>query len=154
MPSPPDASPPPVEPTASTGSIPREQLPVVEFLRAGGGVAELHVEVVPRAEFGIGLSGRYTLEERGMLFDYGPPAGDHPFWMQNTHIDLDIAFVASDLTIVAIRTMQAESREFVRAGVDSQYAIEAPRGWYADHRIVEGDRVRFTFVTPSEAGVP
>ena len=143
----------PAEPTASTGATPADQLPVVEFLRADGAVVALPIEVPPRREYGIGLSGRYALDGRGMLFDYGVPERDGPFWMKNTHVDLDIAFIGADLRIVAIRQMEAESLDYVYSGSDYQYAVEAPAGWYEAHGVAAGDAVRFTFDTPSALGL-
>ena len=133
------------EPVASTASIPPERLPVAEFLRANGSgePPRLAIEVLPHGEFTIGLSGRRVLGERGMLFDYGAPGQEGAFWMKNTHIDLDIAFVDEGLRIVSIRTMRAESEEFVRSSAPYQSAIEAPAGWYAAHGVHEGDRVRY-----------
>ncbi len=147
------ATAPPSEPTASTGATPADQLPVVEFLRAGGGVVTLPIEVPPHEEYGIGLSGRYTLDERGMLFDYGTPERAGPFWMKNTHVDLDIAFISAGLRIVSIRQMEAESLDYVYSDSDYQYAVEAPAGWYAAHGVAVGDAVRFTFDTPSALGL-
>ena len=42
--------------------------------------------------------------ERGMLFVFDRPVRDS-FWMKNTIIPLDIAYVATDGTVVAIYTM-------------------------------------------------
>lgn len=131
------------EPVASTASIPVERLPVAEFVPANGEPARLPIEVLPAGEFTIGLSGRRTLGERGMLFDYGVPGQEGAFWMKNTHIDLDIAFIDEALRIVSIRTMRAESEEFVHSSAPYQSAIEAPAGWYAAHGVREGDRVRY-----------
>jgi uncharacterized membrane protein (UPF0127 family) len=133
------------EPVASTAAIPLERLHVAEFVRADGSgtPARLPIEVLPAGEFSVGLSGRRVLGERGMLFDYGAPGQEGAFWMKNTHIDLDIAFIDDALRIVSIRTMQAESEEHVRSAAPYQSAIEAPAGWYAAHGIREGDRVRY-----------
>lgn len=139
------------EPVASTASIPVEQLGVMEFHRQSDGqIVLLPVEVPPRTEYTIGLSGRRELCERGMLFHY-PEDTRGPFWMKNTHIDLSIAFVDSGARVVEIRRMTAESLELVRPEVDYRFAVEAPAGWYAEHGIVPGDlmRTRFEF-TPGE----
>ena len=143
---------PPVEPTASTGVMPRADLPLIEFVRADGAVVPLPVEVPPRDEYSIGLSGRYTLDERGMLFHYSDPESHIAFWMKNTHFDLAIAFVSADFRLVEIRAMEAESLEIIRPLVAHQYAVEAPAGWYAQHGIAVGDRVRFLFELPGAEG--
>ncbi|MEZ4553251.1 MAG: DUF192 domain-containing protein [Dehalococcoidia bacterium] len=130
------------EPTASTGATSRDALALVEFVRASGGSVCLPTEVVPRNEFTIGLSGRYTLDDRGMLFYWGTPH-QGSFWMKNTHVDLSIAFVGADSRIVEIREMQAESLDYVTPSVAYSYAIEAQPGWYARNAVSVGDEVRF-----------
>ncbi len=78
-----------------------------------------------------------------MLFDYGRTGIDGPFWMKDTHIDLDIAFVDGNQVIVAIRTMRAESLDYVYSSAPYRSAIEAPAGWYRAHGVQEGDSVRY-----------
>ena len=137
----------PGEPIAGTANIPRASLPVAEFSRGGNVTATLPIEVPPRDQYSIGLSGRRTLgDERGMLFHYADKGGS--FWMKNTHINLSIAFVARDETIVDIRDMEAESTTLVTPRADYQYAIEAPADWYLRHSIRIGDRARLAFPLP------
>ncbi|MEZ4502613.1 MAG: DUF192 domain-containing protein [Dehalococcoidia bacterium] len=137
------------EPVASTASTPVEELGVVEFVDGDAVLGSLPLEVPPREEYGIGLSGRARLGERGMLFDYLEPNHEGPFWMKNTHVDLDIAFVGGDGRIVSIRQMEAESLDLVYSEAPYQWAIEAPFGWYEDRGIVVGTEVHFLFDTPS-----
>jgi uncharacterized membrane protein (UPF0127 family) len=122
---------------------------VVEFVRASGGSVCLPVEIVPRDEFPVGLSGRYELDDRGMLF-YFRSVNRGSFWMKNTHIDLAIAFVGADSRIVEIHEMYADTTHFVTPSVDYLYAIEAQPGWYGHHDVTTGDEVRFLFELPPE----
>jgi len=133
------------EPVASTHAIPTADLPLVRFTSTIGREATLPIEVIPTAEFAVGLSGRRELIGRGMLFYW--PSGDSEsgFWMKNTHIPLDIAFVDRDLKIIAILQMEAESEEIRRAPGPYLAAIEAPLGWYAEHGIDAGGTVEFLF---------
>jgi uncharacterized membrane protein (UPF0127 family) len=135
--------PPTPETTAVTGSAVRSDLPVVEFVRHSGGSVCLPIEVVPPSQFSIGLSGRYELDDRGMLFYFGATRGS--FWMKNTHVDLSIAFVGADNHIIDIREMQAESLDLVTPSADYAYSIEAQPGWYGRNGVVVGDEVRFAF---------
>ena len=136
------AEPMPTEPVASTASIPLAELPRVELVRADGSAVSLPVEIPPRSDYGLGLSGRYELEGRGMVFHYPQGTSAIGFYMKNTHIDLAIAFVGLDDRVIAIRQMVAESLDLVRPGGVYRYAVEAPAGWYAERGITEGARLR------------
>jgi len=130
------------EPTASTGALPIEDLAVARFTRADGSTVDLPLEVPSADEYPIGLSGRYEFEGRGMLFDWSSEEPrDRPFWMKNTHIDLDIAFIEADGRVGAIKQMTAESEEYVYGGVAYNRAIEAPAGWYEANGVAVGDSV-------------
>src|SRR5207253_2714575 len=109
----------------------------------------LPIEVPPPSEYQIGLSGRSSLgDERGMLFYYRQ-MNRQAFWMKDTHFDLAIAFVDSSERIVDIQEMQMESTAIVTPKADYQYAIEAPAGWYLQHRVGIGDSARLAFPLPS-----
>ena len=123
----------------------------MEFVRADGSAVALPIEIPPRDEYGIGLSGRYALGERGMLFHYPDASDARAFWMKDTHVDLDIAFLGPDLAIREIFGMEAESLEIRRPAAPYQYAIEAPAGWYGRHGVRTGDRARFAFDTAAYA---
>lgn len=135
------------EPTATTGAIPTGQLPQVRFTLTGptNTVAVLPVEAPPASEYGIGLSGRRSLEGRGMVFYYPDGKGTSGFWMKNTHIDLDIAFVDKSLTVIAVMQMKADTETVHRPDAPYLAAIEAPHGYYAAAGVREGARVEFLF---------
>lgn len=135
------------EPTATTGAIPTERLPIVRFMLTGNPAATvvLPVEVPPASEYGIGLSGRRSLEGRGMVFYYPDGKGNAGFWMKNTHIDLDIAFVDLSMKVVAVMQMKADTETIHRPSVPYLAAIEAPSGYYASAGVKEGATVAFLF---------
>lgn len=137
--------PAPSEPVASTYFVPTAELPVTRINTSDGRSVDLPTEVPPRDEYGIGLSGRETFQGRGMLFYYPDESGGPGFWMRNTHIDLDIAFIAGDGTILLIRQMTAESEEIHHPGSAYLAGLEAPAGWYETNGIREGDHVEFLF---------
>jgi uncharacterized membrane protein (UPF0127 family) len=124
-------------------------LDLVEFTNSAGEVTTFPIEVPPRSEYSVGFSGRYSLAARGMLFHYDELRGS-AFWMNNTHIDLAIAFVDDQLLIVDIREMVADSLDLIAPRLPYQYAIETPSGWFAERGIRAGDRVRFLFELPDE----
>jgi len=139
--------PTPDERIASTFVIPTEELPVAVIARSDGTRYELPLEVPPHEEYSVGLSGRYHLEGRGMLFWY-PELVRRPFWMKDTHIDLSIAFVDDNGVIAEIFDMEAESEEFRIAASFYRYAIEAPLGWYAERGLAAGDSTNLDFPIP------
>jgi len=136
---------PPLEPTASTGALPIERLPVVRFTPTSGGTAALPVEVPPTSEYGIGLSGRRTLDGRGMLFFYPDGKGSAGFWMKDTHIDLEIAFVDVSMKVIAVLTMRADTETVHRPSQPYLAAIEAPVGYFSRTGIGVGAKVEFLF---------
>jgi len=136
------------EPTATTGALPTDQLPQARFTAvsaSGTSVTVLPVEVPPSSEYGVGLSGRRSLSGRGMLFYFPDGKGTSGFWMKNTHVDLDVAFIDTSMTVIAVLQMQADTETVHRPGVPYLAAIEAPRGYYAAAGIGAGARVEFLF---------
>lgn len=94
-----------------------------------------------------GLMGRQTLNENaGMLFVYDdirPPS--HTFWMRNTLIPLDIAFIDGSGTIRAINTMEPCPSEALRcptypAGASFELALEMNKGFFSRNGFAIGDR--------------
>ncbi len=80
-----------------------------------------------------------------MLFYYPDGKATSGFWMKNTHIDLDIAFVDASMTVVAVLQMKADTETVHRPSVPYLAAIEAPIGFYASAGVREGAKVQFLF---------
>ena len=137
----------PDEPVASTAFIPASELPEAVMTAGDGSEFVLPIEVPPRTEYNIGLSGRLELGERGMLFWYAEPTRQS-FWMRNTHYDLSIAFVDGDGTILAILALEAEALQPRRPDQMYRYAIEAPAGWFAARDLGAGDQALLDFEIP------
>jgi uncharacterized membrane protein (UPF0127 family) len=90
-----------------------------------------------------GLMHRDSLpENHGMLFVY-PEERTLSFWMRDTRIPLDIAFLDGRGTIVDIQQMEPQSDEQHRSAEPAMYALEMRQGWFADHGIEIGARVSF-----------
>lgn len=89
-----------------------------------------------------GLMGVTKLsEEEGMAFMYDAETR-MSFWMKNTPLDLDIAFVARDGTILEVRTMTAGDTETTSSTSDQvRFAIEMRAGWFRDFGVKPGDTV-------------
>lgn len=83
-------------------------------------------------------------EGTGMLFVFREPVTSG-FWMKNTLVPLDIAFVATDGQIIDIIAMDpCEADPCPTYGPDGgayHAALEVPQGWFATVGIRAGDRL-------------
>ena len=79
--------------------------------------------------------------ECGMLFEFNRPrvAG---FWMKNTLIPLDIAYIDSKGVIADIKPMHPLVLESVPSSRPVKYALEMNQGWFAKKGVRVGDKVR------------
>ena len=87
----------------------------------------------------------------GMLFVF-PDERRGGFWMKDTLVPLDIAFVGSDGVVLEILSMQPCTTDPCPVhdpGVDYRYALEVPEGWFAANGVEAGDTVRTEEVTPA-----
>lgn len=88
-----------------------------------------------------GLMHRDSLpEDHGMLFVY-PESRILSFWMVNTRIPLDIAFIDRNGVIVDLQTMEPRSDELHVSSQEAMYALEMEAGWFEDHEVQVGDQV-------------
>ena len=93
------------------------------------------------ATFRLGLMFRESLDiDKGMLFIF-EKVGKHSFHMKNTNIPLDIAFVKEDGTIESIKELTPHSSIPVYSDDKVLFAIEANRGWFAEHNVEVGDEI-------------
>jgi uncharacterized membrane protein (UPF0127 family) len=105
----------------------------------------VHAELATTfAERSKGLMGRTSLPDTaGMLFVFGSDQQLN-FWMKDTPMDLDIAFVDSGKTILNIETMTAlDEITFHRSSGPARYALEVRRGWFASNGITAGTKLSF-----------
>jgi hypothetical protein len=90
-----------------------------------------------------GLMGRDSLpENHGMLFVY-PDERQLSFWMRNTPLALDIAFVDGSGTIINIETMQPNDDENTFSSSPAMYALEMEAGWFEANGVEPGARIGF-----------
>lgn len=88
----------------------------------------------------MGVSG--LPENQGMIFMYGEDR-QMSFWMKNTLIDLDIAFIRADGVVDEIKSMYAQDKTTVKSKSSAiRYAVEMPLGWYAKCGVKVGDRLK------------
>ncbi|GGI03321.1 DUF192 domain-containing protein [Egicoccus halophilus] len=81
----------------------------------------------------------------GMLFTFESER-DGGFWMKNTLVPLDIAYVGADgvvHTILAMEPCEADPCPVYAPDDDYVAALEVPQGWFADVGVEVGDRLRW-----------
>ncbi len=77
-----------------------------------------------------------------MLFIFPQPKQAY-FWMHNTSIPLDVAFLDPDGTILEILPLVPfEEQRVVSKSSQVAYAIETSRDWFASRNIQAGDQVK------------
>lgn len=79
-------------------------------------------------------------DDHGMIFVFDDDRL-RSFWMRNTIIPLDIAYIRSDGTIVKIHTMEPLNESGYPSMEPARFALEVNAGQFARWGIQEGDRV-------------
>lgn len=80
----------------------------------------------------------------GMLFVF-PDVSVRSFWMANTFVPLDIAFLDTSFNVVDILQMQPLVTESYTSRAPAMYGLEVRQGWFADRGIRVGDRAQVVF---------
>ncbi|WKC89241.1 DUF192 domain-containing protein [Borreliella japonica] len=80
----------------------------------------------------------------GMLFIFKKEQ-NLSFWMENTPLLLEIAYIDSNGIIKEIYNLEPYSRANVNSFYKARYALELPRGSFSKFQIKIGDRVHFCF---------
>jgi uncharacterized protein len=92
-----------------------------------------------------GLMFRTELEEgQGMLFVFQDEE-TRGFWMRDTYIPLDIAYLDRTQRIVDIQQMEPQVEELYESAAPAMFALEVPQGWFEERGIEVGDQVRIVF---------
>ena len=126
-----------------SGSAPAPATPGTRTLSVAGRTVtvEMALETPTRAQ---GLMYRTALPaDAGMLFLF-PRSEPRTFWMRNTRIPLDIAFLEDDGTIINVRSAPPMVE---RPGFTSlrpcRVVLEMNQGWFEAAGLRPGDRVPF-----------
>jgi len=111
-------------------------------IRIGG--VEVSAEIADNQDLRArGLMYRDSLaENHGMLFVYGT-AEVRSFWMRNTRIPLDIAFIDANGAILNIEHMEPQSDQNYYSRGPMMYALEMSQGWFEANGVGAGDRLEF-----------
>jgi uncharacterized protein len=119
------------------------------FVQSPSGDVEVKVEVVATpAKIQKGLMFREHLAlDSGMLFLMRDNE-EHPFWMRNTLIPLDMLFITKDMKVAGIVENAQPLTETLRTiGKPSLYVLEVNGGWTKKHQVAAGAQVRFENVS-------
>ncbi|WKC77283.1 DUF192 domain-containing protein [Borreliella valaisiana] len=85
---------------------------------------------------------------KGMLFVFKKE--QHlSFWMENTPLMLEIAYIDSSGIIKEVYDLEPYSRVNVNSLYKAKYALELPRGSFSKFKIKIGDKVHFCFAINS-----
>ena len=84
-------------------------------------------------------------DDAGMLFIFDRPL-TLSFWMFNTSIPLDIAFIREDMTVSSIDTMTPFTLKSHLSIEPVPFALEVPAGEFNRRGIEAGDGVVFEWV--------
>ncbi len=125
--------------TSTFAQEPQTTLPRVK-LAAGMHQIDTQVAATPEQR-STGLMHRTTMpQHEGMLFVFEAPT-KQCFWMKNTLLPLDIAFVADDGTIVNIDQMKPQTLDSHCSDKPVRYVLEMNHGWFAKKGIKAGFRL-------------
>jgi uncharacterized protein len=80
-------------------------------------------------------------ENTGMLFVFDH-ASIQSFWMKNTLIPLDIAFLDDDGVILDIHSMQPLNETPIQSEHPARFALEMAAGWFHTNKIFPGLRIQ------------
>lgn len=83
---------------------------------------------------------KYLNKNSGMLFRF-PYFERLSFWMKNTYVPLDIAFIDNDGKIFQIENMIPLNTRAILSNHPCQYALEVNKGWFNGNDIRIGSRV-------------
>jgi len=100
---------------------------------------QLRIEVAdtyPKREYGL-MNRKKLAQDRGMLFKF-PYFNKLSFWMKNTYIPLDIAFLDDKGTVLQIESMSPLSTRAIVSNYPCRYALEVNKGWFKDNGVREG----------------
>lgn len=80
-------------------------------------------------------------KNHGMLFLFSRPQ-ILSFWMKNTLIPLDIAYIDSTGRIIDIQTMEPETLISHPSKSEAQYALEMNKGWFTQQNVGIGTSIK------------
>lgn len=109
-------------------------------------LAEVATTAEERAD---GLMYRDAVPEgTGMLFVF-PDSQVRSFWMANTYVPLDLAYMDPSFRIVDIVQMEPLVTDSYMSSAPAMYGLEVRQGWFADEGIQVGAQAEIVFGAPA-----
>jgi len=134
----------------------------VKTVQQKGPAGQQQAERPGRTKINIGshilwveIADRPDTRERGLMFRKSMPGDEgmlfifeypqiQSFWMRNTYIPLDIAFISDNGRIINILSMKPlDEGPRYRSLAPALYVIETNAGWFEANGIKTGDQVKF-----------
>ncbi len=92
-----------------------------------------------------GLKNREEVPDgTGMLFVFQAEAV-HSFWMMDTYVALDIAFIDAKFRIVDIQQMEPLTTDLHTSARPAMFVLEVRKGWFEERGVRVGDGVELIF---------
>lgn len=115
---------------------------VMVTVSQNGAASTLYLDVAANgAERARGLMWITSMPaDEGMLFVF-PRDTTSGFWMENTYIPLDIAFVGDDGAVLSVRHGAPLDTTVLSPGAPYRYTIETNAGWWMAHGFSAGAHV-------------
>jgi hypothetical protein len=133
----------------STGAQAQETPQSLPQITISAGFHNISAEVAQTPEErATGLMYRQTMPpNHGMLFVF-ERRGQQCFWMKNTLLPLDVAFVADDGSIVNIERMKPQTLDAHCSSKPVRFVLEMNDGWFEKRAIAAGFRLKGKPFTP------
>lgn len=128
-----------VDPTES--GQPQPKLPTIKLWL---GAQEVVTEIARTpVEHQVGMMWRTNMAEmEGMIFIFND-AGRRSFWMRNTLVPLDIAYIAPDGTLLEVHAAQPRNETPLPSDSDRvQFVLETRQGWFQRNHVQPGMQIR------------
>jgi uncharacterized membrane protein (UPF0127 family) len=135
------------DPPATTA----RQIPLSQYDKAVISVKGIKIDAYVADEQGERAEGLMFVksgelgDNEGMIFVF-PTAAPLSFWMENTLIPLDIAYLDEKGKILNVRQMQPLDRSPQPSAGAAMYAVETNVGWFEKNKVKVGDKFDLTKV--------
>ena len=120
---------------------PQPKLPTIKLWL---GAHELATEIARTpTEHQVGMMWRTNMAEmEGMIFIFEEP-GRRAFWMRNTLVPLDIAYIAPDGTLLEVHAAQPRDESPIPSDSERvQFVLETRQGWFQRNQVKPGMQIR------------